>query len=437
MSVGKTTGPRSAIGRTSGHRPAVGTTGPRSPVGKTSGYRQAVTTGPRTAITTGPKPSVDKAAVRNIPSPQRSAKTGAFPIVVAAVALLAVVGVIVVLLNLSGETSTKTADAGKNTPVAATGDHTSAPNDPGKTALPPPPPPPSTDKSGPKPPENPASVKEEDLSAQADVVASYLRQKSYGRARQRLDALDRDVPKNDPKFADWLIKIEQWRKEIEQGSDALAGEMLNDAQTKAEAGDAAAVGLSLSPPRLANLLKDDADRVRQETGKLQELAQQKGKERFQAAIIEAEQKIPVKLPPAPPKTAVFFGPEKAAPGIKWTGGNGSLCTPAKKLAYADGSQKLVFSGDPKVLGNTSAVTLVLNYTAAKEVEIDVKVKTQQFNWIGGTVKAPAGDVKTYEIPINRNLWKAGGREGRPISDVSLEFKGVQPGALQIFRIYKK
>ena len=134
---------------------------------------------------------------------------------------------------------------------------------------------------------------------------------------------------------------------------------------------------------------------------------------------------------------LILGSSGVAGRSQISAGMESLVQPAGKASYWDGTKKINFEAVNSDYSMIGAATLLIQYTAIEPVDLTVKCNTQEFGWLGGTVNLQPGALKTISVPINRNLFNKGGKEGRSIRKFELDVKNPKPGVLTVFQVSLK
>jgi hypothetical protein len=138
---------------------------------------------------------------------------------------------------------------------------------------------------------------------------------------------------------------------------------------------------------------------------------------------------------------VLFGP--GASGANFESGRESVRSAEGKATYIDGSRSVAFSQSPNLGMIQAGNDVCIEYTAAQDVQVYLKVSGEKD--VGGTITLPAGKLQRKAIAIDNKRASSDGLmlsfkghwAGRSFKRVSLEFKNTPPGSLAVFRVSVK
>jgi|GEM_PF-4134678 len=280
----------------------------------------------------------------------------------------------------------------------------------------------------------------DDYISQADVVESYMRQKGFSRALEKLQTLQKIIPK-DENFAVVRARIEKLKSEMQSGSKKLLDDVLKTSESKANSGDTVAL-TNLLRLYSNDLLPEHAAVLEQQMGPFRELAkasEEKKLAELAKLLAEFEASLPSELPPPSAKT-VLFGPASAAT-ISLRSGGESLRQPVQRLPFLDGT-KAVLLVSSTGLGMVSAGNeVILEYSAISDFELVLNVIGSE-KTLGGSVTLPAGKMMKKSIAIDNKTPSKDGLKlnfkghwaGRGFNQIKLDFKNMKPGKLALFRV---
>ncbi|MGD0094130.1 MAG: hypothetical protein ABSE73_29830, partial [Planctomycetota bacterium] len=291
--------------------------------------------------------------------------------------------------------------------------------------------------------ESPKTKTEKPAGAQPEVFAlaeDYLRYKNFAKAQERLEALDKQLPKDDAGRA----KLVSLRAECQSGSQAALNELLKNAEPKAQAGDANAVRQLFNPHRIQDLLPEQAERAAKERDKFlattdaaAKANQEKRETEAAARRANFEANLPAAGALAAAKGTVIYGPDGLQEKMTWKDGKDCLRQPAGKVPYLDCTQNITFKGNA-ALTMVSDTPFVIEYSASEDCEIKIVFEIDQFGRRAGSFRFPKGSLRTLEINPNKDSalpnGKRGNATGRQINAFGVEPKNVKPGMFALFRV---
>jgi len=224
----------------------------------------------------------------------------------------------------------------------------------------------------PEPVKSPASA--HNFTETTNLLAMYLKQRNFGRARERLEALQREVLEFDMYNPDWCGKLDRAEREIKAGETRLYNDFIKEL-----------IG-------------------------------------------------PGELGPIPPAALMLFNGAVPSGGtdknVKWSAR--AIKILKDRVTYLDGlndNQKLTFEGPRDLLNPGPLGHICIDYNAMLDADVVVKMQTTDDKWKEFNLHLAAGRMRKADL-------QPGPKEMKGVNVLKLVFEfNTRDDVLAVYRIY--